>query len=172
MCDSPDPCQPVLSPSPASAEGLADRSLEDAWTFLEKSDTTIGRNFDTTSSITCTPRITTQSQSQLRTTPTGFDGQSLNATDDNGDGGDDGAEDYPDLAPFVRVSRRERHFGDAAEYDAFIDVPLPRCHSEVVRTNAAKSAAGRRRAALFSSKVRARDFTGIRELYNLGVRPC
>lgn len=176
MCDPPDPFHLVLSPSPASAEALADRSLEDAWTFLEKSDatrTSPGSKVDT-STTGSTPRTiatTTQNRRRIQTPTAACEGQSQSAADGGGDGSGDSAEDYPDLAPFVRVSRRERTPQDAAEYDAFIDVPLPRCHSEVVRANAAKSAAGRRRAALHSSEVRARDI-GMCELYNLRVGSC
>lgn len=154
-------------------EPLADRSLEDAWTFLESSDagnarttvhhnkldaTTIKSKFDvTTASTTGTPviftRETTQAQSHQAHT-TACDGQIQRPAGAGGDSDSDRAEEYADLAPFVRVWRRERHPKDAAEYDANIDVPLPRCHSEVVRANAAKSAAGRRRAALHLSQVR------------------
>lgn len=143
----------MLSSPPASAEALADRSLEDAWTFVEKSDSACSK-IDTTNSTTGTPRTITTARNQRQIQTTSYGGQSPGPAGCDGEGGD-GAEDYADLVPFVKVLRRARHPSDAAEYDAYIDVPLPRCHSEVVRTNAAKSAAGRRRAALHSSEVRA-----------------
>ena len=151
-------------------EPPAERSLEDAWTFLESSDTENSRTgihskldvtsskFDATTAATTTgtpatfARPTTQTPSH-QAQATACDGQIQSPAPDSDGGNSDRAEDYADLAPFVRVWRRERQPKDAAEYDADIDVPLPRCHSEVVRANAAKSAEGRRRAALHLSQV-------------------
>lgn len=63
-------------------------------------------------------------------------------------------EDDGDLSPFVVVPRNDRHNDDhLGRYDADIDIPRPRTHSEVVRYRAAKSAAGRWRAELDSSEV-------------------
>lgn len=66
----------------------------------------------------------------------------------------DTPEDFRDLSPFVFVPRDDRHKDDhVARYDAEIDIPRPRTHSEVVRHRAAKSAAGRRREELEFSEV-------------------
>lgn len=73
-------------------------------------------------------------------------------------------EDFGELAPFVFVGcNHERRAGDRlARYDPGIDIPLPRSHSDVVRTRAAKSAEGIRRVGLYSSEVGAVPFTNPR----------
>ncbi|CBN78576.1 Hypothetical leucine rich repeat protein [Ectocarpus siliculosus] len=72
-------------------------------------------------------------------------------------------EDFGELAPFVFVRcDHERRVGDRlARYDQGIDIPLPRNHSDVVRTRAAKSAEGRRRVALHSSEEATRPFSRL-----------
>lgn len=65
----------------------------------------------------------------------------------------DCAEDYGDLAPFVAVSRRNYDCNPLTRYDGELDVPLPRSHSEVVESRAAKWAAGTRLAGLQGLEV-------------------
>ncbi|CAM9232362.1 unnamed protein product [Ectocarpus fasciculatus] len=72
-------------------------------------------------------------------------------------------EEFGELAPFVFVGcDHERRAGDRlARYDPGIDIPLPRNHSDVVRTRAAKSAEGRRRVELYSSEEATRPFSRL-----------
>lgn len=66
-----------------------------------------------------------------------------------------GSKDFGDLSPFIVVTHEDRHAGDPlVRHDGDIDIPRPRTHCEVARYLAAKSAVGRRRAAMLSSKVR------------------